>query len=62
VVLRVEVLESGDPGRIQVDVSSGSQQIDQAAMDYARIQHWYAGRLNGVPHAIWIRWGVRLQS
>lgn len=37
-VLRIEVLESGDPGRIEIDASSGSQQVDQAAVDYARIQ------------------------
>ena len=62
VVLRIEVLESGDPGRIEVDATSGSAQVDQAAVDYARTLHWYAGRMNGVPHATWIRWGVRLQA
>jgi TonB family protein len=62
VVLRIEVLESGDPGRIEIDASSGSQQIDQAAVDYARIQHWYAGRANGAPRPMWVRWGVRLQG
>lgn len=62
VVLRIEVLESGDPGRIEIDASSGSQQVDQAAMDYARIQHWYAGRTNGTPRPMWVRWGVRLQA
>jgi TonB family protein len=62
VVLRIEVLASGDPGRIEVDVSSGSRQIDQAAVDYARIQHWYAARANGAPRPMWIRWGVRLQA
>lgn len=62
VVLRVEVLESGDPGRIEIDASSGSRKIDQAAVDYARTQHWYAGRVNGAPHSMWIRWGVRLQA
>jgi TonB family protein len=62
VVLRIEVLASGDPGRIEVDASSGNMQIDQAAMSYARIQHWYAGRVNGAPHPMWIRWGIRLQA
>jgi TonB family protein len=62
VVLRIEVLESGDPGRIEIDASSGSQQVDQAAVDYARIQHWYAGRANGAPCPMWVRWGVRLQA
>jgi TonB family protein len=62
VVLLIEVLESGDPGRIEIDTSSGSRQVDQAAMDYARTRHWYAGRLNGQAHPTWIRWGVRLQA
>jgi TonB family protein len=62
VVLRIEVLESGDPGRIEIDASSGSRQVDQAAVDYARIQHWYAARANGAPRSMWIRWGVRLQG
>src|ERR1700722_11059794 len=62
VVLRIEVLESGDPGRIEIDVSSGSRQVDQAAVDYARIQHWYAARKNGAPHSLWIRWGIRLHA
>jgi TonB family protein len=62
VVLRIEVLESGDPGRIEIDASSGSRQVDQAAVDYARIQHWYAGRANGAPRPMWVRWGVRLQA
>jgi TonB family protein len=62
VVLRIEVLGDGEPGRIQIETSSGSARIDQAAIDYARSQHWYAGRLNGEPHSMWIRWGVRLQA
>ena len=62
VVLCIEVLESGDPGRIEIDVSSGSRQVDLAAVDYARIQHWYAARANGTPHSMWIRWGIRLQA
>lgn len=61
-VLRIEVLESGAPGRIEVDTSSGSRQLDQVAVDYARTQHWYAGRVKGVPHVMWIRWGVRLRA
>jgi TonB family protein len=62
VVLRVEVLESGDPGRILVDVSSGNPQVDRAAVDYARAQHWFAGLTQGVISRIWIRLGVRLQA
>jgi TonB family protein len=62
VVLRIEVLASGEAGRIEVDASSGSRQVDAAAVSFARIQHWYAGRVNGTPRAMWIRWGVRLQA
>jgi TonB family protein len=62
VVLRVEVLSSGEPGRVEVDVSSGSWQVDKAAVDYARKHRWYAGRLSDYPQAMWIRWGIRLQT
>ncbi len=62
VVLRIEVLDTGEPGRIEIDATSGSRQVDQAALDYARTRHWYAGRVNGNPHPMWIRWGVRLQA
>ncbi|MFL6605670.1 MAG: TonB family protein [Steroidobacteraceae bacterium] len=62
VVLRVEVLETGIPGRVEIDVSSGSNQVDQAAVSYARTQRWYAGRVDGLAHSVWIRWGVRLQA
>ena len=61
-ILRIEVLDTGVAGRIEIDTSSGSAQVDQAAVDYARTLHWYAGRANGVPHSMWIRWGIRLQA
>jgi TonB family protein len=62
VVLRIEVLEDGSPGRILVDTSGGSRQIDDAAIDYARTRRWNAGRIDGASHVVWIRWGVRLQA
>jgi TonB family protein len=62
VVLRIEVLDSGEPGDIEIDTSSGSPQVDRAAIEYARTQHWYAGRVNNVPKRMWVRWGVRLQA
>lgn len=62
VVLRIEVLATGHPGRIVVDASSGRRQVDQAAIDYARTLRWNAGRTGGVPKDVWIRWGVRLQA
>jgi protein TonB len=62
VVLRIEVLATGEPGRIDIDTSSGSRQVDQAAMDYAREHRWYAGRVGSSSQSMWIRWGVRLQA
>ena len=62
VVLRIRVSESGDAGRIEVDSSSGRRNVDQAAVDFARVQHWSAARVNGVLRSMWINWGVRLQA
>lgn len=62
VVLKIEVLATGEPGRIEIDASSGSRQVDQAAIDYARQHRWYAGRSGNDPQSMWIRWGVRLQA
>jgi TonB family protein len=62
VVLRIHVLPTGEPGDIEVDGSSGSNQVDQAAIDYARTLRWYSGRVGNDPEAMWIRWGVRLQA
>jgi TonB family protein len=62
VVLRIQVLSTGEPGQIEVDGSSGSSKIDQAAIEYARNLRWYSGRVGNHPEAMWIRWGVRLQA
>ncbi|MEO8377728.1 MAG: energy transducer TonB, partial [Candidatus Sumerlaeota bacterium] len=62
VILRIEVLPTGEPGAIAIDVSSGNFQVDQAAIGYARQQRWYAGREGDTPQSMWIRWGVRLQA
>jgi len=62
VVLRIEVLADGLPGRIAVDVSSGSDRVDQAAADYARAHRWIPGETAGVATAMWVRWGIRLQA
>jgi TonB family protein len=62
VVLRIEVLEDGSAGQIAIDVSSGSNQVDLAAIDYARAHRWAAAMIAGAPHSMWIRWGVRLQA
>jgi TonB family protein len=62
VVLRVEVLGSGELGRIEVDVSGGTDEVDRAAIAYMRAVTWTGGMIEGVPATIWIRWGVRLQG
>lgn len=62
VVLRVEVLDTGVAGHVEVDTSSGRHQIDQAAIDYVRSRHWSAGRMARIAHTMWIRMGVRLQA
>jgi TonB family protein len=62
IVMRLLVLPSGRVGDIEIDVSSGSALIDNAAMDYARARHWLTGTADGEPTTLWIRWGVRLQG
>ena len=60
VVLRIEVLPGGGVGQVQVDVSSGSRQVDEAAMAYVRQLVWLPGRLHGIEENTWVRQGVRL--
>ena len=60
VVLRIEVLSDGQVGQVQVDVSSGSRQVDAAAMDYVRTLAWLPGRFHGIEESTWVRHGVRL--
>lgn len=62
VVLRVEVLADGQVGEVQVDVSSGSRQVDEAAMAYVRRQTWVPGRAQGMEEPTWVRCGVRLAA
>ena len=62
VVLRMEILPDGGVGQVQVDVSSGSRQVDEAAMAYAKVQAWVPGRLHGIEESTWVRYGVRLAA
>jgi TonB family protein len=62
VVFRIEVLEDGSAGQITIDVSSGSAQIDEAALEFARAHRWIPAVVAGIPKAMWIRWSVRLQA
>jgi hypothetical protein len=62
VVMRVEVLGTGDLGRIEVEVSGGTPRVDQEAIAYVRSIPWIGGLVDGQPTTLWVRWGVRLQS
>lgn len=62
VVLRLEVLGSGDLDHIMVEVSGGNDRLDEAAIAYARALPWTGGMVDGRPQTLWIRWGVRLQA
>ena len=62
VVLRVEVLSDGHVGQVEVDVSSGSRQVDEAAVAYAQTLAWVPGRLHGIEMSTWVRQGVRLAA
>lgn len=62
VVLRVEVLGSGDVGRVELDVSGGTAEIDSAAVAYAHALPWVGGMIDGLPATMWIRLGVRLEG
>ena len=62
VVLRLEILGSGELDRVDIDVSGGRAEIDQAAIAYARAIQWNGGMIDGRPVTIWIRWGIRLQA
>ncbi len=60
VLLRIEILATGQVGEVVVERSGGTPAMDAAAMDYVRMLHWIAGRRGGEPAACIIRWGVRL--
>jgi TonB family protein len=62
VVLRIEVLPDGKDGDVQIDVSSGSDQVDRAAIDYARLLEWIPGTFRGTGERTWIRHSVRLAA
>jgi len=62
VVLRILVLAAGTVGDVAVDVSSGSRQVDQSAMDYARVMRWIPGRTGDAEEPTWVRMGIRLAA
>jgi hypothetical protein len=62
VVVRIEVLGSGELGRVTVDMSGGSTARDEAAIAYARSLTWIGGLIDGQPATLWLRWGIRLQG
>ena len=62
VVLRVEVLPTGDVGRVEIDVSCGESRVDSAAVAYIRSLAWIPGMVDGEPVTLWLRWPVRIQA
>ena len=58
VVLRIEVLPDGSVGRIRIDVSSGSKQVDDAAIRFALLTRWIPGSVGGINETVWTRYGV----
>ena len=62
VVLRVEVLPSGAPGIVSVEVSSGDSHIDAVAIAYAQSQRWLPGMISGMPVAMRVRWAVHVAA
>jgi TonB family protein len=60
VVLRVEVLPDGHVGQVEVDVSSGSRQMDEAAMAYVNRPDFPGGfNLTEVEHVGTALWTAR---
>jgi hypothetical protein len=62
VVLRLEVLGTGQLGRIEIEVSGGASEVDREAIAYVKSLPWIGGMSDGRPASMWIRWGVRLQA
>jgi hypothetical protein len=56
IVLRLEILASGELCAALVDTSRGSAQVDVAAIRFARARHWIAGAAQHSSQSIWIRW------
>lgn len=54
VLLRVQVMASGQPGEIQIQKSSGRTQLDEAAL--AAVKHWsfVPAKQGDVPQAGWV--------
>lgn len=62
VVVRVEVRGNGTLGRVEVEVSGGSPDLDQSAIAYVHALTWIGGSVDDRPQTIWIRWGVRFDG
>lgn len=62
VVLRVEVIDDNEAGRIVVEVSGGSPEIDAAAIAYARAMPWIGAVVDGKPVPMEVRYAVHLQA
>jgi protein TonB len=54
VVLRVRVERDGSPSRLEVQASSGSSRLDEAAFDAVRHWHFVAARRGDDNVAAWV--------
>ena len=61
VMLRIEVLTSGETGQTIIAQSSGSSDLDQAAKKAARKWRFKAAKLNGEAVIAWVRVPVRYE-
>ena len=53
VVLHVEILQSGDVGRIEIRQSSGHDMLNQAAITAATVWRFEPRRISGAPITTW---------
>lgn len=58
-ILRVEVLENGKAGKIEIEGSSGFRVLDTAALESVRGWTFVPGTINGKRTAQWIRVPIR---
>jgi protein TonB len=54
VLLRVQVLPSGQPGEIQIQKSSGRTQLDDAALAAVKRWSFVPAKQGDVPQAGWV--------
>lgn len=61
VILRVEILEDGRVGRIEVSESSGFSSLDQSALKTVKKWHFIPGRIGNDNVTMWVNVPIRFQ-